>query len=609
MLLLHSLRQSADLKRRLREHMVEEGMISRDEARRSHAMENGIFLGGGTPAILRAVPGHGVIGGGGGGGGSSSSMSLDVAPVFTGAWFDQLMLKVSGAANNARKGSKYYGNAVWSVRDDVMRFMGWKDVDAARAADNSASAQQILTSDVKTAALTSGNASQCIADFWWERNLMFTPFDFGGTLNTYANGNLPPGLQPSILTFSKDYVQSLRSQKIFKEVDHDLYISTAAFVDLARCPVVFCIPDSSFHSILCLIGRRDKNRADDNDFAEWYNNNLAADLNLPYMREVVDTAAATKANLMQLRASFMVSPDSKIVDMTLLDKFQNLRDYFDMEFMPWVDLILTHMQPGDGFDELKNDTKQMDGLKNVLIQSMMPPMSVETCIQQASAERMAALKGESTGRQAQLLDLYYANLVHGASVKVPLGEIWRPNNEMEHSESDTSSFFNVMWTGLKKVLERVNTPPALGQGGGGVAMAEYTDQLLRSVNRVKNVKRYMKEIWEQSKSFRVSDRVHMTEVQILQRLRNDGVFRWIDSSDELRVGGVHKPENLHVCFYMRRWGVCVCVRVWMNALCTIRPKFEMRIRQVDALPVRVCCGCGQEAFLGEDEWQCQDRHN
>jgi hypothetical protein len=424
MLLLHSLRQSADLKRRLREHMVEEGMISRDEARRLHAMENGIFGGGGTPGILRAVPGHGVIGGGGGGG-SSSSMSLDAAPVFTGTWFDQLMLKVSGAANNARKGSKYYGNAVRSVRDDAMRFMGWKDVDAVRAAENSASAELILTGDVKNVVLGGRQATQIMLDFWSDRNFMFTPFDFGGTLNTDANGNFPPGLQPSILTFSKDYVESLRSSKMFKEVDHDLYISTAAFVDLARCPVVFCIPDSLFHSILGLIGRREKSRADDHDFEEWYDNSMAADLNLPYMREVVDTAAVTKANLMQLRASFMVSPDSKIVDKILLDKFQDLRDYFDMQFMPWVDLILTHIQPGDGFDKLKNDTKHMDDLKNMLVQSMMPPTSVEACIEQASPEN-AAHQGESNGRHAQRLDLYYANLVHGTSVKSPSGRYGGP---------------------------------------------------------------------------------------------------------------------------------------------------------------------------------------
>ncbi len=64
----------------------------------------------------------------------------------------------------------------------------------------------------------------------------------------------------------------------------------------------------------------------------------------------------------------------------------------------------------------------------------------------------------------------------------------------------------------------------------------------------------MKEIWEQSKSFRISDKVHMTEVQILQRLKADGVCRWVDNV-ALMSGEENKNfriENLHICFYMRR---------------------------------------------------------
>ncbi len=64
------------------------------------------------------------------------------------------------------------------------------------------------------------------------------------------------------MTFSTDFVESLWSTEMFKEVDLDLYISTAAFVDLARCQVVFCIPNDSFYSMLCLIGRTEANCPD-----------------------------------------------------------------------------------------------------------------------------------------------------------------------------------------------------------------------------------------------------------------------------------------------------------------------------------------------------------
>lgn len=59
----------------------------------------------------------------------------------------------------------------------------------------------------------------------------------------------------------------------------------------------------------------------------------------------------------------------------------------------------------------------------------------------------------------------------------------------------------------------------------------------------------MKEIWEEAKTYRISDKVHMLEIQILQRLRGDGVFPWLDNNKEIVD---KKIQNMHVCFYMRR---------------------------------------------------------
>lgn len=64
----------------------------------------------------------------------------------------------------------------------------------------------------------------------------------------------------------------------------------------------------------------------------------------------------------------------------------------------------------------------------------------------------------------------------------------------------------------------------------------------------------MKEIWEESKEYRISDRIHMVEIEILQRLKNDGVFPYMDRpAPRQQKPGVQPMQNMHVCFFMRRW--------------------------------------------------------
>ena len=58
---------------------------------------------------------------------------------------------------------------------------------------------------------------------------------------------------------------------------------------------------------------------------------------------------------------------------------------------------------------------------------------------------------DGTWKQGELqkalqLDSYYATMVRGACVKVPLTpDIWCAHNEMEHTGHETTHFFNVMW--------------------------------------------------------------------------------------------------------------------------------------------------------------------
>ena len=37
----------------------------------------------------------------------------------------------------------------------------------------------------------------------------------------------------------------------------------------------------------------------------------------------------------------------------------------------------------------------------------------------------------------------------------------------------------------------------------------------QSIQKVKDAKKHMKDIWEESKTYRISDKIHMTEIQVL----------------------------------------------------------------------------------------------
>ena len=78
--------------------------------------------------------------------------------------------------------------------------------------------------------------------------------------------------------------------------------------------------------------------------------------------------------------------------------------------------------------------------------------------------------------------------------------------ELEHSDRDTDSFFKVMWKGLRDVLQvsvtnQLSTLGTRGQAGGlrggSVSGTEFVNHLIKSIRRVKETKRLMKEIWEQ----------------------------------------------------------------------------------------------------------------
>jgi hypothetical protein len=149
-------------------------------------------------------------------------------------------------------------------------------------------------------------------------------------------------------------------------------------------------------------------------------------------------------------------------------------------------------------------------------------------------------------REAQQLDYYYAGLVRGASVRMNMDRVWTSTDQPAPALMDNKKFVDVVWAIVKKLQ-----PAWAISGKMGALRREPTSesagrQMLSIVQHMKDVRNAMVEIWTESASFRVSDTVHMVEVQILQRLKRDGLISWFDEP-----GSGTFLETLEVCNWFR----------------------------------------------------------
>ena len=135
-------------------------------------------------------------------------------------------------------------------------------------------------------------------------------------------------------------------------------------------------------------------------------------------------------------------------------------EFFDMEFNIWVDMLVQKHGKKiikEGLDENRDE----------LIRYLKPTKSTADFMKRVQELSDKSDTQEHKKMVPQRYDLYYANLVHGASVRIPMTEIWCAANEMEHSERDTDVFFKVMWKGLRDVLDTSIRAqmPILSSGG------------------------------------------------------------------------------------------------------------------------------------------------
>lgn len=282
-------------------------------------------------------------------------------------------------------------------------------------------------------------------------------------------------LDADVPTLSVEYLEFLRGAKHYVPIHADAFMSLKGFIDLARCPVLFSINIDAATMLIASLIRIDTD-ADDLEFAAWRNlpgNNVGFYVGyntVPLL--IFDRYEMLRAALMRFRCCFTLSNERPPTSPA--ENRQGLLEYFDMELMPWLEKL---------YESLNTDALRAypnpDAWKAAMIENMLPSKSVRDLIVENA--NLTVAKGEVDHQhRAQQLDLYYANLVHGASVRTALQEIWCPHNETEHSERDSEEFLKLMWKSLKDVLnESIASLPV------GSSAADATNRFVASIRNVK----------------------------------------------------------------------------------------------------------------------------
>ena len=258
----------------------------------------------------------------------------------------------------------------------------------------------------------------------------FMPTEASGNLNEAVNN---PNDSPTI---SNWYLGELLKEKTrFHEFLCDVFISTGAFVHLSRCPIIFCLGDEDALNLAILCGRvRNADEKNDPGFSEWirtYQIGLLSEQERRAGFYVFHPGALMKTLLMNFRTFFM--PSSLLPDQNLRT---DLSSFFNMGYKDWIKMYLDeYVNPAHPGDEV-----EAKAVHNLFLN---PMREISTFVEDKARDDVAQKKGISLRESALKLDKYYSNLVHGAAVRVPLPEIWCPENEMEHTEKDSEKFLKV----------------------------------------------------------------------------------------------------------------------------------------------------------------------
>ena len=419
---LFSLQTYAAQKRRLREHMEEEGMIQRrredpsvDERRRRIDL----------PHALNAE-------------GTSASFSHDSAEdyVTTGFWpFGR-----RAAGNAAAAAGNAAGNAAAVVRNVAAAagraVMGPREPPYIAGA---AAAQDLMSKNISQDMASADTVSNALAQFdkhfmprelqgqWVNSFFVHAPFlhlaaaSVAGYLNTDNSEDALPENNNNI-TFSREFLQSISLKEKFVMTPQGTFITWAAFIHLCKCEAVLALSDKSMLAILISMSYNPEDM--DAVFDAWceevgrskYMTNYDLDKQTTMINIMFGSVALMKRAITNFRSVFLIQGENKSLQQGDLAIFLN------MDYQVWLRELWDEHVPTCRKAECQNNFE-------IFFRKVGTPASAAIRMVQVHAEAQMALHGTSNDvfEEAQRLDLFYANLVHGAAVRVPMSEVWTPN--------------------------------------------------------------------------------------------------------------------------------------------------------------------------------------
>jgi hypothetical protein len=181
-------------------------------------------------------------------------------------------------------------------------------------------------------------------------------------------------------------------------------------------------------------------------------------------------------------------------------KTQTLSGDKDMEYRAWRDLLSSLVKDGGGVE-----------LQGWLDAYLLKSSQIE-------------LGPSDPSENSNSADEEYARMVKGAAVNSSMDVVWRPLDEDTHSKIDDDSFNSVMWGYLQGYVKRLLEKETMED-----MVADPSRRQLAQL--VRKVKDQMKHVWNDALNFGISKEVFMVEVEVFQRLRQDGLL-----SNALLVG-------------------------------------------------------------------------
>lgn len=207
----------------------------------------------------------------------------------------------------------------------------------------------------------------------------------------------------------------------------------------------------------------------------------------------------------------------------------------------------------DGPSDLDDDER----LGHSILSSFLADHAALCAMTSARAAILDRANREAYGVALQSLDLdfYYARLVCGAAVSTNMKMIWVPATADTFDQQDLANAKAVVWEAIGKIMAKYAETNGHDRvvdlvGGNNNLLVEREQQNAESVQRLgtflKALKTEIESSWAARDRYRVSDQVHMVEVELLRRLHRDGAFPHFQ-----RLQGSHELV-LRACFLMRR---------------------------------------------------------